>query len=147
MTEDYFSLHIIPETLRVTTIKSKSEGDRVNIEIDSRTQAIVDTIRNMEVFDEWEDCNCVWIIPIEMEVQRMLEWATDEAIKSDLSVEEVVWVPGAMEVLLVMWTIVIERRHRRGRLLPWNNRERIDPTWSSHGTGSHQVNYRASDCS
>ena len=48
VTEDYFSLHIIPETLRVTTIKSKSEGDRVNIEIDSRTQAIVDTIRNME---------------------------------------------------------------------------------------------------
>ena len=49
VTEDYFSLHIIPETLRVTTIKSKSEGDRVNIEIDSRTQAIVDTIRNMGV--------------------------------------------------------------------------------------------------
>ena len=49
VTEDYFSLHIIPETLRITTIKSKSEGDRVNIEIDSRTQAIVDTIRNMEV--------------------------------------------------------------------------------------------------
>ena len=49
VTKDYFSLHIIPETLRITTIKSKSEGDRVNIEIDSRTQAIVDTIRNMEV--------------------------------------------------------------------------------------------------
>ena len=49
VTEDYFSLHIIPETLRITTINSKSEGDRVNIEIDSRTQAIVDTIRNMEV--------------------------------------------------------------------------------------------------
>jgi len=49
VTEDYFSLHIIPETIRITTIKSKSEGDRVNIEIDSRTQAIVDTIRNMEV--------------------------------------------------------------------------------------------------
>ena len=48
VTENYFSLHIIPETLRITTIKSKSEGDRVNIEIDSRTQAIVDTIRNME---------------------------------------------------------------------------------------------------
>ena len=48
VTEDYFSLHIIPETLRVTTIEAKSEGDRVNIEIDSRTQAIVDTIRNME---------------------------------------------------------------------------------------------------
>lgn len=47
VTKNYFSLHIIPETLRVTTIESKSEGDEVNIEIDSRTQAIVDTIRNM----------------------------------------------------------------------------------------------------
>ena len=28
------------------------------------------------------------------EVQRMLEWATDEATKCDLAVEEVVWVPG-----------------------------------------------------
>ena len=36
------------------------------------------------------------------EVQRMLEWATNEAIKSDLSVEEVVWVPGAMEVPLAL---------------------------------------------
>tara|TARA_B100000900_G_scaffold158355_1_gene134594 strand:- start:2717 stop:3337 length:621 start_codon:yes stop_codon:yes gene_type:complete len=45
-----FSLHLIPETLRVTTIGKKNVGDYVNIEIDSRTQAIVDTIRsNMEV--------------------------------------------------------------------------------------------------
>ncbi len=49
VSEDCFSLHIIPETLRVTTIESKSEGDMVNIEIDSRTQAIVDTIRKMGV--------------------------------------------------------------------------------------------------
>mgnify|MGYP003312988148 FL=1 len=49
VSEEWFSLHIIPETLRVTTIESKTEGDRVNIEIDSRTQAIVDTIRKMGV--------------------------------------------------------------------------------------------------
>ena len=36
------------------------------------------------------------------EVQRMLEWATDEAIKRYLAVEEVVWVPGAMEVPLAL---------------------------------------------
>ena len=44
-----FSLHIIPETLRITTIGAKAEGDLVNIEVDSRTQAVVDTIRSMEV--------------------------------------------------------------------------------------------------
>ena len=44
-----FNLHIIPETLRITTIGEKSEGDFVNIEVDSRTQAVVDTIRSMEV--------------------------------------------------------------------------------------------------
>ena len=43
-----FNLHIIPETLRITTIGAKTEGDLVNIEVDSRTQAVVDTIRSME---------------------------------------------------------------------------------------------------
>ena len=50
VTEENFSLHIIPETLRITTISDKKAGDYVNIEIDSRTQAVVDTIRrSMEV--------------------------------------------------------------------------------------------------
>ena len=50
VSKDSFALHIIPETLRVTTIGGKKVGDYVNIEIDSRTQAVVDTIRkSMEV--------------------------------------------------------------------------------------------------
>jgi riboflavin synthase len=50
VSKDSFALHIIPETLRVTTIGRKKVGDYVNIEIDSRTQAVVDTIRkSMEV--------------------------------------------------------------------------------------------------
>ncbi len=49
VSDDGFALHIIPETLRVTTIGGKSVGDSVNIEIDSRTQAVVDTIRRMGV--------------------------------------------------------------------------------------------------
>ena len=50
VSQESFSLHIIPETLRVTTIGQKKVGDFVNIEIDSRTQAVVDTIRkSMEV--------------------------------------------------------------------------------------------------
>ena len=44
-----FNLHIIPETLRVTTIGEKEVGSSVNIEVDSQTQAIVDTLsRSME---------------------------------------------------------------------------------------------------
>jgi|TARA_Y100001949_G_scaffold110212_1_gene93159 riboflavin synthase len=44
-----FALHIIPETLRITTIGDKGVGDSVNLEIDSRTQAVVETVmRNME---------------------------------------------------------------------------------------------------
>ena len=45
--EESFRLHIIPETLRITTIGKKAIGDRVNIEIDSRTQAVVETILRM----------------------------------------------------------------------------------------------------
>ena len=37
-------LHIIPETLRVTTIGQKDVGEFVNLEIDSQTQSIVQTI-------------------------------------------------------------------------------------------------------
>ena len=32
------------------------------------------------------------------EVERMLEWSSDEAVKLNLIVEDVLWVPGAMEV-------------------------------------------------
>jgi len=45
--EESFGLHIIPETLRITTLDRKVVGDRVNIEIDSRTQAIVETMLRM----------------------------------------------------------------------------------------------------
>ena len=42
-----FAVHIIPETLRLTTLGNKSEGDRVNIEIDAMTQAVVETTKRM----------------------------------------------------------------------------------------------------
>lgn len=44
-----FYLHIIPETLRRTTLGMKSVGDRVNIEIDSMTQAVVDTVKRVMI--------------------------------------------------------------------------------------------------
>jgi len=45
--DESFILHIIPETLRITTLDKKKVGDRVNVEIDSRTQAVVETILRM----------------------------------------------------------------------------------------------------
>lgn len=39
-----FTVHLIPETLRVTTLKQKIPGMKLNIEIDSQTQTIVDTV-------------------------------------------------------------------------------------------------------
>jgi riboflavin synthase len=39
-----FRVCFIPETLRVTTHGEKRVGDRINIEIDRQTQAIVDTV-------------------------------------------------------------------------------------------------------
>ena len=42
-----FNLHIIPETIRQTTINSKQVGDAVNIEIDSTTQTIVSTVERI----------------------------------------------------------------------------------------------------
>ena len=36
------------------------------------------------------------------EVERMLEWSSEEAVKLSLIVEDVLWVPGAMEVPLAL---------------------------------------------
>lgn len=47
VTENEFDLHIIPETLRLTTLRSKQTGDAVNIEIDSTTMMIVETVERL----------------------------------------------------------------------------------------------------
>ena len=45
--DNQFNIHLIPETLAITTLKTKKVGDDVNIEIDSQTQAIVDTVERV----------------------------------------------------------------------------------------------------
>ncbi|GGA70404.1 riboflavin synthase subunit alpha [Neiella marina] len=42
-----FSLHLIPETRTITTIGDKPVGSLFNIEIDSQTQAVVDTVERI----------------------------------------------------------------------------------------------------
>jgi riboflavin synthase len=41
------TVHFIPETLRQTTFGFKKTGDKVNLEIDRQTQAIVDTVERV----------------------------------------------------------------------------------------------------
>ena len=45
--DDGFDLHLIPETLHLTTIGEKQVGDAVNLEIDSTTMMIVETVERM----------------------------------------------------------------------------------------------------
>jgi len=42
-----FAVHLVPETLRLTNLGDKRAGDRVNIELDARTVAIVDTVERV----------------------------------------------------------------------------------------------------
>jgi riboflavin synthase len=42
-----FTVHLIPETLRLTNLGNKRKGDRVNIELDARTVAIVKTVERI----------------------------------------------------------------------------------------------------
>ncbi|MCU7852112.1 MAG: riboflavin synthase subunit alpha [Candidatus Thiodiazotropha sp. (ex Monitilora ramsayi)] len=44
---DEFDVNLIPETLERTNIGSREVGDRINIEIDPQTQAIVDTVERV----------------------------------------------------------------------------------------------------
>jgi len=43
----YFTINLIPETLRITTFGFKKEGDHINLEVDSQTQAIVETVERV----------------------------------------------------------------------------------------------------
>ncbi|WP_298776253.1 riboflavin synthase subunit alpha [uncultured Shewanella sp.] len=47
VTDESFMLHLIPETLRLTNLEQYKAGDKLNIEIDSQTQAIVDTVERV----------------------------------------------------------------------------------------------------
>lgn len=42
-----FKLHLIPETLKLTNLSQYKVGDELNIEIDSQTQVIVDTVERV----------------------------------------------------------------------------------------------------
>jgi riboflavin synthase len=42
-----FDVHLIPETLRVSNFANKRAGDRVNVELDARTVAIVETVERV----------------------------------------------------------------------------------------------------
>lgn len=44
---DSFWVHLVPETLRLTALGAKQAGDRVNVELDARTVAIVDTVERI----------------------------------------------------------------------------------------------------
>lgn len=47
VTDTTFSVHLIPETLERTTFGQSVIGDRVNLEIDANTQAVVETIERV----------------------------------------------------------------------------------------------------
>lgn len=47
------SINLIPETLRRTTFGHAQRGDRINLEIDSQTQTIVDTVRSLVSDKSW----------------------------------------------------------------------------------------------
>ncbi|MBP9748685.1 riboflavin synthase subunit alpha [Patescibacteria group bacterium] len=43
--DDWFTVHLIPETLQVTTFGKKKAGDHVNLELDPETVTIVETVK------------------------------------------------------------------------------------------------------
>jgi riboflavin synthase len=45
--EGRFDVHLIPETQRLTSFANKRVGDRINIELDPRTVAIVETVERV----------------------------------------------------------------------------------------------------
>ena len=48
-----FQVSLIPETLARTTLGFRHTGDRVNIEVDTETQAVVDTVERLFSDPQW----------------------------------------------------------------------------------------------
>lgn len=48
------TVNLIPETIKRTTLGGVSEGDSVNLEVDSQTQAVVDTVERMMESPDWQ---------------------------------------------------------------------------------------------
>ena len=51
-----FSISLIPETLKQTTFGLLEIGDRVNLEVDPQTQAIVDTVQRYMALNQSSTC-------------------------------------------------------------------------------------------
>ena len=49
------AVSLIPETLARTTFSGVEVGDRINLEVDSQTQAIVDTVRTALQDESWRE--------------------------------------------------------------------------------------------
>ena len=47
VTENAFCVHLIPETLQRTLFGQRKVGDKINVEFDPQTQAIVDTVERV----------------------------------------------------------------------------------------------------
>lgn len=47
VTQDEFSVYLIPETLEATTFGQSKQGDMVNLEVDPQTQTIVETVKKL----------------------------------------------------------------------------------------------------
>lgn len=45
--DDRFAVYLIPETRDVTTFGEVQPGDRINLEVDAQTQAVVETVRRL----------------------------------------------------------------------------------------------------
>ena len=47
--DNTFTVYLIPETLRITTMQDKKIGDMINLEIETQTKNTVDLITKMQV--------------------------------------------------------------------------------------------------
>ena len=47
--DNIFTVYLIPETLRITTMLDKKIGDMINLEVETQTKNTVDLITEMQV--------------------------------------------------------------------------------------------------
>ncbi len=108
-----FSIHLIPETLRRTTLRGKKAGDFVNIEIEQKTKALVDSgssVRSAKIVADNQGAIAIIAGEFHKDLAKVMIRGAQREVEKSGRTAEVFWVPGSYEVPLMLDSILSKER-------------------------------------
>lgn len=97
-----FSVHLIPETLRGTTLRGKKAGDSVNIEIEQKTKALVDSGGGAATQAQEGADIAIVVGEFHKDLAELMVKQATTYLKQRGRATHVHWVPGSYEAPLMV---------------------------------------------